>query len=135
VGVPFDHLPGGGIDDFGSFSRLGGGTYSPLSVGKLGRSYQPPALYANLIYDVSWLQGRHCIRQQFCQVPRATVKSRIKPCRRAARGLALLQFNHSNRQFDPRSARCRHGNSAGTRRMAPALCPERLDEEERWKDW
>jgi hypothetical protein len=66
-GVPFDLLPGGGIDDFGSFSRLGGGTCSPLSVGKLGRSSQPPALYANLIYDVSWLQGRHCIRQQFCQ--------------------------------------------------------------------
>jgi hypothetical protein len=42
---PFDHLPGGGIDDFGSYSRLGGGTYSPLSVGKPGRPYQLPALY------------------------------------------------------------------------------------------
>jgi hypothetical protein len=32
-GVSFDHLTGGGIDDLSSFSRLGGGTYSPLSVG------------------------------------------------------------------------------------------------------
>jgi hypothetical protein len=31
--VPFDHLTGGGIDDFSSFSRLGGGAYSPSSVG------------------------------------------------------------------------------------------------------
>ena len=32
-GVPFDHLTGVGIDDFSSFSRPGGGAYSPLSVG------------------------------------------------------------------------------------------------------
>jgi hypothetical protein len=43
-GELFDYLTGGGIDDFSSFSRLGGSAYSPLSVGELGRSYQRPAL-------------------------------------------------------------------------------------------
>jgi hypothetical protein len=51
----FDHLAGGGIDDFGSFSRLGGGADSPLGIGQSGRSYQTPPLNANLIYDVSRL--------------------------------------------------------------------------------
>jgi hypothetical protein len=55
VGEPFDYLTGSGVDDFSSFRRLGGGAYSPLSVAKPGRPYQPPALYANLIYDGRWL--------------------------------------------------------------------------------
>jgi hypothetical protein len=44
----FDHLTRHAIHDFRSFSGLCGGPYSPQSVDKLVRSYQPPALYANL---------------------------------------------------------------------------------------
>ena len=46
--MPFDHLTCYAIHDFRAFSRLRGGPYSPLSFDKLVRSYQPPALYANL---------------------------------------------------------------------------------------
>jgi hypothetical protein len=46
--VPFDHLTRYAIHDFGSLSRLCGGPYSPLRFDKLVRSYQAPALYANL---------------------------------------------------------------------------------------
>jgi len=55
VGVPFNHLADGGIDDFSSFFRLGGSAHGPLSFCELGRSYQPPTLYANFIFDLSWL--------------------------------------------------------------------------------
>jgi len=53
--VLLDDLTGFAIDDFGPFSRLRGGSHKPLRFGKQMRAYQPPALHANLIYDVRWL--------------------------------------------------------------------------------
>ena len=46
--MAFDYLARSAIHDFRSFARLCGGAYSPLRFDKVGRSYQAPALYANL---------------------------------------------------------------------------------------
>jgi hypothetical protein len=52
--VPLNDLTRFTINDFGPFSRLCGGSYSPLRFDEQMRSYQPPALHANLIYDFRW---------------------------------------------------------------------------------